>query len=61
MASAVRWRCEQRLQREGGVSAVVREELAICDEVDEPPRRMVKEVGTDETGEVEEGPAASER
>ena len=30
--------------------------------MDEPPRRLVKEAGTDETSEVEEGPVvASER
>ena len=34
----------------------------LCDEVDEPPRRLVREAGTDETSEVEEGPVvASER
>lgn len=53
MAFAARWKSERC--GEGGASN-------LYDEVDEPPRRLVREAGIDETGEVEEGPeATSER
>ena len=48
-----RWRSKRC--GEGGASN-------LYGEVDEPPHHLVREAGTDETGEVEEGPAvASER
>ena len=48
-----RWRSKRR--GEGGASN-------LYGEVDEPPRHLVRVVGTDETSEVEEGLAvASER